>query len=484
VNKVISRCSSIDSLPAQPRSPFQSNPLLAAHDYAKLPLMEGLEEKSNCDRLDRNDDSNDGSNIDSENIDSVDSLGPSGSASERVDSVGVVLKDSSERLLTPASRVKGSDLVSEAQQEEQEEQEVEEPKLSSNPRAQGIFLALKQQRKEQQEAARREDKEPDYSRKRRGRGRKPKPKKFLNNFLSDSEGDEDEPPNPPGAVKKKPLVEARKKRDLFDEVIVSKSEEADNPTSEEQSRVEEQSPSLEEQSPSLEEQSPSLEEQSPPIATTTTPVATTTPAGVTTPTPILKRSQRDFDLSQSPQHLADLGPSSDSVVMARARLGNPDMIISPSATPFGQGSDSVILTRQRLVSPEVRQEVQETAKVQLSSELLRAVRACRKSLVLGHVVRAPCLSDVGEESGELGGSRPASLGSRPASTQPSVLEQEEPSETRSRRSVYQASQPVSPISASMSLGKSRLEGPVGVEEPQEEDKEQVTTFEMFFLLID
>merc|ERR550532_3769751 len=49
VSKVISRCSSIDSQPTQPRSPFQSNPLLTAHDYAKSPLMEGLEEESNYD---------------------------------------------------------------------------------------------------------------------------------------------------------------------------------------------------------------------------------------------------------------------------------------------------------------------------------------------------------------------------------------------------------------------------------------------------
>ena len=93
---MISRCSSIDSQlsPPQPRSPFQSNPLLTAHDYAKSPLMEGLEEESNCDSLERGDDSNDGSNIDSENIDSIDSLGPSDSASERVDSaVGGLLMD-------------------------------------------------------------------------------------------------------------------------------------------------------------------------------------------------------------------------------------------------------------------------------------------------------------------------------------------------------------------------------------------------------
>ena len=45
VNKVISRCSSIDSqYSGPPRSPFQSNPLLTAHDYAKSPLMEGLED--------------------------------------------------------------------------------------------------------------------------------------------------------------------------------------------------------------------------------------------------------------------------------------------------------------------------------------------------------------------------------------------------------------------------------------------------------
>jgi len=91
INKVISRCSSIDSQTSgPPRSPFQSNPLLTAHDYAKSPLMEGLEESgSNCDSLDlaRAEDSND-SNLDSisENVDSVDSLGPSDSTSERLSS--------------------------------------------------------------------------------------------------------------------------------------------------------------------------------------------------------------------------------------------------------------------------------------------------------------------------------------------------------------------------------------------------------------
>ena len=108
VSKVISRCSSIDSQQSQqPRSPFQSNPLLTAHDYAKSPLMEGLEEESNCDSLDRGDDSNDGSNIDSENIDSVDSLGPSDSASERVDSSvgGVILGEEGERGPTPVEDV-------------------------------------------------------------------------------------------------------------------------------------------------------------------------------------------------------------------------------------------------------------------------------------------------------------------------------------------------------------------------------------------
>ena len=69
--------------------------------------MEGLEEESNCDSLERGDDSNDGSNIDSENIDSIDSLGPSDSASERVDSaVGGLLMDGDE--LRGESRVEGS----------------------------------------------------------------------------------------------------------------------------------------------------------------------------------------------------------------------------------------------------------------------------------------------------------------------------------------------------------------------------------------
>ena len=92
VNKVISRCSSIDSQYSgiSPRSPFQSNPLLTAHDYAKSPLMEGLEETDSLDFNTRVEDSND-SNGDSqesvsENIDSVDSLGQSDSTSERVES--------------------------------------------------------------------------------------------------------------------------------------------------------------------------------------------------------------------------------------------------------------------------------------------------------------------------------------------------------------------------------------------------------------
>jgi hypothetical protein len=42
----LSRGSSLDSQP--PRSPFQSNPLLTAHDYAKSPLMEGCPDIGNA----------------------------------------------------------------------------------------------------------------------------------------------------------------------------------------------------------------------------------------------------------------------------------------------------------------------------------------------------------------------------------------------------------------------------------------------------
>merc|ERR1719509_14879 len=45
VSRRMSRCSSVDSSPSQPRSPFQCNPLLTAHDYAKSPLMEGVDEE-------------------------------------------------------------------------------------------------------------------------------------------------------------------------------------------------------------------------------------------------------------------------------------------------------------------------------------------------------------------------------------------------------------------------------------------------------
>ena len=73
-------------------------------------------------------------------------------------------------------------------------------------------------------------KEPAYTRSQGGgRGRKPKPKKFPDNFLSESEGDSDDPPYSPVAVKKKTYVKARKKRDMFDEVIMSESEEEDDP---------------------------------------------------------------------------------------------------------------------------------------------------------------------------------------------------------------------------------------------------------------
>ena len=72
--------------------------------------------------------------------------------------------------------------------------------------------------------------EPAYPRRQGdGRGRKPKPKKFQDNFVSESEGDEDDPPHSPVAVKKKTPVKARKKRDLFDEVTMSESEEVDDP---------------------------------------------------------------------------------------------------------------------------------------------------------------------------------------------------------------------------------------------------------------
>lgn len=87
VNKVISRCSSIDSqYSVPPRSPFQSNPLLTAHDYAKSPLMEGLEEGG---------DSNDSI---SEILDSSESVGGDKSSSasgEKEESKGVV-RDISE----------------------------------------------------------------------------------------------------------------------------------------------------------------------------------------------------------------------------------------------------------------------------------------------------------------------------------------------------------------------------------------------------
>ena len=149
---------------------------------------------------------------------------------------------------------------------------------------------------------------------------------------------------------------------------------------------------------------------------------------------ILKRSLEDFVLELSPQQSAALGRSSESVAIARARLGIPDKTASPSATPFSQSSNCIILT----------QETQETDEVRLSLE------ASRKSLVQGHVMKAPYLSDMGEESGELEGSRPRSVRSRPASTQPSVLEL---GEARSRRSVYQAGQPYSLASASMSMSR-------------------------------
>ena len=69
------------------------------------------------------------------------------------------------------------------------------------------------------------------------------------------------------------------------------------------------------------------------------------------------------------------------------------------------------------------------------------MEASRKSLVQGHVMKPPYLSDMGEESGDLEGSRPCSVRSRPASTQPSVLEL---GEARSRRSMYQVGQPPPP----------------------------------------
>jgi len=129
VNKVISRCSSIDSQSSgPPRSPFQSNPLLTAHDYAKSPLMEGLEESgSNCDSLDlpRGEDSND-SNLDSisENVDSVDSLGPSDSASERVAS-SIDRADSH----TPQERIESH---SENEHEQDEKSKIEFKKVLSD----------------------------------------------------------------------------------------------------------------------------------------------------------------------------------------------------------------------------------------------------------------------------------------------------------------------------------------------------------------
>ena len=60
-----------------------------------------------------------------------------------------------------------------------------------------------------------------------GRGRKPTPKKVLFNFLSGSDEDSDDPPYHPVVGKKNTPVKARKKRDMFDEVIISESEDVD-----------------------------------------------------------------------------------------------------------------------------------------------------------------------------------------------------------------------------------------------------------------
>ena len=71
------------------------------------------------------------------------------------------------------------------------------------------------------------------ARRKGGKDRKPKPKKFFDNFLSESEGDEDDPPYLPVAVRKKTPVKARKKRDMFNKVIVCESEEVvDDPKAE------------------------------------------------------------------------------------------------------------------------------------------------------------------------------------------------------------------------------------------------------------
>jgi len=77
VNKVISRCSSIDSQYSGPPSD---------HHYAKSPLMEGLEESGDSmDFTNRVDDSND-SNIDSVSDNSIGQSDTTNSNSERVDS--------------------------------------------------------------------------------------------------------------------------------------------------------------------------------------------------------------------------------------------------------------------------------------------------------------------------------------------------------------------------------------------------------------
>ena len=71
------------------------------------------------------------------------------------------------------------------------------------------------------------------ARRKGGKDRKPKPKKFFDNFLSESEGDKDDPPYLPVAVRKKTPVKARKKRDMFNKVIVCESEEVvDDPKAE------------------------------------------------------------------------------------------------------------------------------------------------------------------------------------------------------------------------------------------------------------
>lgn len=133
--RVFSRGSSIDSQP--PTSPFQSNPLLTAHDYAKSPLIEGLEESSSTSGSLNFDDRDEHPEIEFEGEDSVEHNSGTTSSSRRESPSEIHDEDSRKSEIeekvdvTPTKKTIDEEFAEEKPQFDPQQTQIDDPHLFS-----------------------------------------------------------------------------------------------------------------------------------------------------------------------------------------------------------------------------------------------------------------------------------------------------------------------------------------------------------------